>query len=403
MENDFRICEHCLADNELRDEVRSRGSRIETCPICHSSNGHALSASDHTARRIFRALVRLNYSEWHYNEHIGGVSLHSLMAEQKKIFNLPSNASSLDFEDAFLTLENQDWYPDNPEDISLGGGYWDGRILNGLRDRMDYGVESAIERGLKENYLYLQPVVLKLIESIRTDIETVLPEGSKYFRARIGVKARMVDVSKKNDPVAQKDKVYIPFSAADIDRPPITKASEGRFNRSGVSLLYLATYPETAVAELRPHPGHLISTAEFVLTRPVRVADFASHDIHNFLSDNRLEDLRRILSFGAVLNLPIQPEHRALYILTQLFSDCIRDAGYEGISFRSTLGAGTNLACFADAFKQIPSSESVFEVRSLKYDLLPRSALPQTYDREKFESDGDNILSTLFDGLARNV
>ena len=190
MNNDFKICEYCLADNELRDEIRSRGSRIEQCSICHSQNGQALSASDRTVRRIFRALIRLNYSEWLYNEHIGGDSLESIIAEQKKIFNLPSNASLLDFEDAFLVLENNDWYPGNPEDISLGGGYWDGHILNGLREQMDLEIETVLDRGLKENHFALKPVVLKLIESIRTDIETEIPAGSKYFRARIGVKAR---------------------------------------------------------------------------------------------------------------------------------------------------------------------------------------------------------------------
>lgn len=400
MNNDFKICEYCLADNELRDEIRSRGSRIEQCSICHSQNGQALSASDRTVRRIFRALIRLNYSEWLYNKHIGGDSLESIIAEQKKIFNLPSNASLVDFEGAFLLLENNDWYPDNPEDISLGGGYWDGHILNGLREQMDLNIETVLDRGLKENHFALKPVVLKLIESIRTDIETEIPAGSKYSRARIGVKARMVETLER---FPQKNKLYLPFSDADIDRPPVAKAAEGRLNRSGVSVLYLATNAATAVAELRPHPGHLVSIAEFVLTRPVRIVQFSSHDIRNFLSDNRLEDLRKILSFGALLNLPIQPEHRALHILTQLFSDCIRDAGYEGISFRSTLGPGINLACFADAFKLIPSSESVLEVRSLNYDLQPRNSLPQTYDREKYKSDGDNILSTLFDGLARNV
>lgn len=399
MNSDFKICEYCLADNELRDEIRSRGGRIVKCLICHSENGQALSASDPSVRRIFRALIRLNYSEWCYNEHLGGDSLESIIAEQKNIFNLPTNASLLDFEDAFMALE-EDWYPGNPEDISLGGGYWDGNILSGLREQMDPEVEAVLGRGLKENYFYLQPVVLRLIESIRGDIETEIPAGSKFFRARIGVKARMVEVF---DHLEQKNKIYLPFSAADIDRPPIAKASEGRFNRSGVSVLYLATDADTAVAELRPHPGHLVSTAEFVLTRPMKVAQFSSHDIRNFLSDDRLEDLRRILSFGALLNLPIQPEHRALYILTQLFSDCIREAGYEGISFRSTLGVGTNLASFADAFKLIPYSELLFEVRSLKYELRSRSTLPQSYDKEKYKADGDNILSTLFDGLARNV
>ena len=399
---EVKICEFCLASNELRDEILVRGSVIEQCAICHSTGGKALPAEDPIVRRIFRALVRLNYSEWDYNEHLGGDSLQSLVASGRAIFNLNSGASDLEFEQAFLILEDG-WYPDNPDDIELGGGYCDGCILNGLRDRMDDAVNAVLHRGLEENYFELRPIVAQLLDSIRGDIAKDIATGAELFRARLGVKTRM---RKKGALVlsAEKEKHYLPFSGAEIDRPPLSKATEGRFNRSGVSILYLATDSETAIAELRPHPGHLVSTARFELTRSIHVADFSTHDIRAFLSDDRLEDLRRILSFSAVLNLPVQPEYHALYILTHLFSDCIRDAGYEGLSFRSSVGIGHNLACFAtDAFSLVPNSENVQEVRALKYELQPRNCLPQTYDPREFEGDGDDILSTLFDGLARNT
>lgn len=401
-DTESKICEFCLAKNELRDEIQSRGSVIEECEICHNHGGKALPAEDPMVRRVFRALVRLNYSEWDYNEHLGGESLQTLIAKDPYIFNLGSDASLLSFEEAFLILEDS-WYPKDPEEIELGGGYWDGCILNGLRDRMDDPVNEVLRKGLEDNYFELRPVVTKLLESIRGDIAKDIPIGNQFFRSRIGVKARM----RKKDFFAHflgKEKHYVPFSGQEIDRPPLSKATEGRFNRSGVSILYLATDIETAVAELRPHPGHLVSTAQFVSTRTIHVADFSTHDIRNFLSDHRLEDLRRILSFGSVLNLPVQPEFRTLYILTHLFSDCIRDAGYEGIYFRSSVGSGCNLACFAtNALEQVPDSEVVQEVRSLHYELCLRNTLPSAYDRENFETDGDDILSTLFDGLARSA
>jgi hypothetical protein len=36
MEADFTLCEHCLADNELRNEIASRGVPIDTCVICRA-------------------------------------------------------------------------------------------------------------------------------------------------------------------------------------------------------------------------------------------------------------------------------------------------------------------------------------------------------------------------------
>ena len=83
-----RICEFCLAQNELRNEVQLRGQPIEQCSLCHTSGGRSLPVDDPIVRRIFRALIRLHFSEWNYNEHLGGDSLQSLVFESKAIFNL---------------------------------------------------------------------------------------------------------------------------------------------------------------------------------------------------------------------------------------------------------------------------------------------------------------------------
>lgn len=49
--------------------------------------------------------------------------MQSLVFESKAIFNLPPTTDPIDFEDAFLELEEKDWYPENEDDITLGGGY----------------------------------------------------------------------------------------------------------------------------------------------------------------------------------------------------------------------------------------------------------------------------------------
>lgn len=401
MEENFLICEHCLAPNELQEEVRSRGNKIEKCLICHSEGGLALSVNDQRVRRIFRALVRLNYSEWDYNHHLGGGSLQGLLFGKNAIFNLDETASDLDFEDAFLSLEDA-WYPENSEDITLGGGYWDGCILNDLR-QPDYEVEKILANSLKSNYFELESEATELINSVKEEIRAVLPIGSIFSRARVGVKERLIP--EYIDPPSHRVNYhYLPFSQQEINCPPIQSATEGRLNRARVSILYLASDQKTAISELRPHPGHLVSTSDFKLLRPIKIADFATHDIRDFLSDERLEIYRRILSISGVLNLPIQPEHHALYLCTQLLSDSIRKAGFDGISFRSSLGEGTNLACFAPtAFKQIRGSEAVFEVNCLKYDIVPRNTLPQDYDKSEFKSDSSSTFATLFHGLAKRA
>jgi len=108
-------------------------------------------------------------------------------------------------------------------------------------------------QGFRSNYFDLESDVVGLIDSVRNDITTELTVGSKFSRARIGVKDRLIFTSKYSDPPSsRKIYQYLPFSQKDIDRPPIQIATEGRLNRDRVSILYLASDKDTAVAELRP-------------------------------------------------------------------------------------------------------------------------------------------------------
>lgn len=401
MKANFTICEHCLADNELRSEIASRGVPIDSCLICKSFGGRALSVSDVRVKRIFRALIRLNFSEWDYNRHLGGSSIQELILDSNLILRDPKNVSIADFEDVFMALEDP-WYPESSEDISLGGGYWDGGILTSIRGDKDFAVSANLRQAFKVNYFEIESEVTSLIDSIRSDITREIGVGEKYLRARIGAKARLKKVN-HHAPVAPSF-VYLPFSKSDIDRPPLDRATEGRLNRPRVSILYLATDKDTAISELRPHPGHLISTCEFESIECIKIADFATHDIRNFLSDERLETLRRILSFASVLNLPVQPDQNAPYLITQLYSDCIRQAGFDGVAFKSSLGPGTNLAVFGgSSFSPIAGTELVTEVQSLRYQFSERTAIAPGYDAKEYEVDLDDPLSMLFDSMTRHT
>lgn len=405
MPDETFFCEHCVADNELKLEIQERGEPAELCPICHRTGGRSISCCDPHIKRIFRALVRLNYSEWDYNNHVGGDSLEGLIFRDKAIFNLPPNADLGAFEEVFLGME-EDWYPidskgePDEEAISLGGGYWDGGVLNGVRDQRDYAVEAVIESALQKNWFHVQPAVVGLIEDVRPDITALLPAGSVFYRARVGVKSRLA--RRHPGPNQERDFRYLPYTGKEIDKPPLKLAAEGRFNRAHVSLLYLASHMKTAVAELRPHPGHIVSTAEFVLKRDLKIANFASHDIRKYLSDTRLERLRRILSIADVLNVPVQPEHRVLYSVTQLFSDVLREVGFDGLTYSSSLGAGHNLTCFIeDAFEEVPGKGTVQDVVELQYRIEPSGVIEAGDAADAWKEDGDSPLATLLHGMAR--
>ncbi|OPG72277.1 hypothetical protein B1219_19275 [Pseudomonas ogarae] len=401
MLDEYYLCEFCLSQNELQLEIKQRGVQIETCKICGSHDGKALLASDVRVRRIFRALIRLNFSEWDYNHHIGGSSLQGLIFNSKAIFNLPADACESSFEDVFLTMEETvGWYPDSEDDITLGGGYWDGGILDGLHNRRDHNVETLVRNALELNSFETESNAKGLIALLQPDIFYIIPAGTEFFRGRVGVASRLR--KEQHEFHDAPNFVYLPYSGKQIDRPPMHLATEGRFNRTRTSVLYLASDAQTAVAELRPHPGHLVSTAKFKARRDINVANFANQDIRNFLNDKRLEKLRTILSIAEVLNVPIQPEHRYIYSVTQLLANAIRTEGFSGIMFNSSVGEGVNLTCFeSDAFEAVESSECVMEVISLQYRIAEMPTVAVNHEHQELIKDEDSPFATLLYGMTR--
>lgn len=394
------ICQHCVANKYLREEIVSRGVLVPKCPICTREGGLALPADDQRLARIVRALIRFNFSEWDYNTHLGGDALGGLVFSSDAIFDLPEGADELAFEEAFMLMEkDRGWYPKSDDDITLGGGYWDGGILDGLRARRDLSAEALVRASLHRNSHEVEPEARQLIRSLKDDITLTLHAGQQHFRGRIGVQSRL---RKLHHYPTDNPFAFLPFSGKDIGPPPMLHASEGRINRTRVSVLYLASNRETAVAELRPHPGHLISTAAFCLERDIVVANFADQDIRNFLNDKRLEDLRTILSVADVLNVPVQPEHRFLYAATQLIADAVRTEGYDGLIFSSSVASGFNLVCFdPNVCTMVSSSEEIHEVRALTYQLGPIPVLKQDYEPNDYKKDEDSALATLLHGMAR--
>ena len=395
------ICEFCSSDNELRLEIQQRGIRIERCPTCKANNARALSANDHRIKVIIRALIRVNYSEWHYNEHIGGDSLYSLLCKDKFVFDFDPLEKFPLPDEVWCPVEKElGWYPESEDDITLGGGYWDGSVLAAVRGNNSAFVHDLANRALQDNYFELESVVRAKLRQLRPYIVKTIPAGAEYYRGRVGVKSRLSP--KFTDPGCPPTYKYQAYNGAGIDRPPLHLATEGRFNRTRVSVLYLASDALTAISELRPHPGHLVSTAKFRLSRDLTIANFSSFDVRDFLSDSKLELLRDIMSIADVLNVPVQPEHRYLYSLTQLFADALRLEGLEGITFKSSVGDGINLTCFsANVFAPVKGSETEHEIASLKYETMIMPVLGDADDQAAYEPDEDSPLSTLLHGMIK--
>ena len=140
------------------------------------------------------------------------------------------------------------------------------------------------------------------------------------------------------------------FNEENSDAPPYNKASQGRANPAGISYLYASEEIETAISEIHPIIGQIVSVAKIQTSKELKIFDF---DYYNaFINAKIMEKSAHKaseqldISFGKLKVLfdtlaelfsrPVLGDTDDYYA-TQYISECIKDLGFEGIKFKSSL------------------------------------------------------------------
>jgi len=380
------LCTRCSRDPDLVSLIEEAGAVVAQCSVCKSNEVVALDAEDQQLIATIRALIRKYFNEWEYNTHWGGDGLGALFQRENPILNYDAGWLPIDIEEATLPAV-EEGYETATLPISLFAGYYDGEqnmllesLIHGDEERFD----SLLRRTRRENPYLIEPEVKSLLEPHLSVLRREIPAGIVVHRARIGFAERNYQVFERPGDAW----FYLPFEGRALGAAPPVAAASGRMNRAGVSFLYAASNQETALSEVRPHPGHVVSVGEFRSSRDLVVADFNQVSIRNFSSsDERLVDYWFLLSIDRLFSVPLPPEERQSYVLSQLFADVIRQLGFDGVSFHSSIGIGLNYAFFdASGFDYVVDSAQVLQVASLKYVNRPLKKLVQT--------DGDGRIPT---------
>lgn len=146
-----------------------------------------------------------------------------------------------------------------------------------------------------------------------------------------------------------------PLGLDQMGAPPADVASDGRANPIGIRYLYLADDLDTAIAEVKPSKGALVSWVAFRVVdgRTLKLIDLTNPrlTISPFRVTSAVTDIRASMSFlealGEELSVPTQP-HRATrdYLASQYLCELIKVSGYDGVIYRSSLAQGRNFAFF---------------------------------------------------------
>ncbi len=222
------------------------------------------------------------------------------------------------------------------------------------------GWESLRDELMYKNRWFLDEAIDtdRLKELLSHLIADELP--TKWYRARI----RAGDVD---------------YSIAEMGAPPKRLATPGRANPPGIPYLYVASLPEAAIAEVRPHTGETACVADFTIPPPLKAIDL--RDPRKLVSPFLLADasavgqLRADIPFlerlGSELTRPVLPQGAAIdYLPSQYLCEFIKKCGFDGVVYRSSVSAGINLALF-DLAKAMPGAVTRYDVARVSVEVAP--------------------------------
>lgn len=133
---------------------------------------------------------------------------------------------------------------------------------------------------------------------------------------------------------------FFGFDEKGSDAPIAEYAGDGQANAKHISFLYSAFDVETAIMEITPKLEQPISVAEIEIDRDIKVFDFNSYHEGEEATGLKLASLSKLFSFP---NYNDESE----YLPTQYLCEYIRELGFEGVCFNSSVNAGhKNLVIF---------------------------------------------------------
>jgi RES domain len=192
-----------------------------------------------------------------------------------------------------------------------------------------------------------------------------IPQGRVVWRAQLGNDF----VEREQDHVSWMDPV--PYTAERM-KPKLFSAPDGRANPKGIPYLYVSDDRDTAMSEVRPWLGAMVSIAQLELTKDITLVDFsvAHDDKPVFYFEEPPAEKKETAVWAHVdhaFSEPVDPDPGcATYVSTQIISEFFRNKGFDGVVYKSRLGDGFNIALFDIAVANVVSC-SLFTTKGLTY------------------------------------
>lgn len=189
------------------------------------------------------------------------------------------------------------------------------------------------------------------------------------------------DVQNKRKAIFAKNKKFWGYNKKDSDAPPCEKTPAGRANPQNISFLYTTDNISTAILEVGAKTQQPVSVAEIRILRDIKLFDFC-YDT-NQLQDGNYMDSINLWALSKEFSRPNYLDEKE-YLPTQYLCEFIRELGFDGIRFKSSLTQnGNNIVIFDTTSVGKPyevMNSKVFLVKAINVEF--EQILPLQYNQE---------------------
>jgi len=329
-----RCCAACFSDQFISELIDEKGDGHNNCPICGAENVPTVDTAQ--IAYYFGPLLAL------YKPSDAGLPLHQLVQTDWLLFAIDDEGRQEELLQAILAdlgVEGRTFeVAHKPEADPIDR--WDD-----FSDELKYRNRFLLDTAPSEETLKLFGEQL---------VVTFTPHSEALHRARVNAPGRG-------------------FGPADLLKPPPDLVTSGRANPLGIAYLYVASDPETAIAEVRGHKGDMVTVASFRVTKELGFYDLRSPRAcmspFSQLDDLQVihEHLGYFESFERALSEPITPSRANLdYLPSQYLCEAIKKLGFHGILYGSSVGVGYNCVVFADEYLEIVGLDE-YQITEMRY------------------------------------
>jgi len=308
-------CPNCFNDSFLQSEIEANSTLKGRCSFCQTDNTSIIKPKN--LLDLFIPVVDI------YEVNEKGESLFKILQKDWNIFNLEENVQK-ELLDDITNLDSNNKY-----------------IPIYQQEKQNIKQWENFREELKHNNRFFPnnaPKIETIIPFVKY-LGKVFNRGDYlFYRARINSSSIPIDISK-------------------MGKPPAKNSTNGRANPIGIPYLYVASNPETAIAEIRGHKGEIVTVVEFEIVEDLELADLRDPKttVTPFgLDDDELKLIYTNLPFlellGEELTKPVIPREADLeYLPSQYLSEIIKHIGFHGIIYKSSISDGDNFVLFEDS------------------------------------------------------